>query len=361
MLQGLVTLRPDTMKYRTQLMHAYFRTARRAELLDLLEKTDKHFHEGSRWNESAMQALAYSCLQNQLYERSVAYYDEVIPLHQRTQPNRGIGNGTLSNYYRYLGQAYAGLKNTVGAVDAACGAIVSWGPRHDRRGDALRNLRNVLNGSPNLDDYVAELDKQTEESGRENPIVRKALGQVYLERNEYAKALVQLQAAVAVQPNDTETHQALIACYDKQNDAEGALKQLLASLQLSRRDIALYRDLGRRLGELERPVDTERAYTSIVEMLPNESESHAALAGIRETQNRWDDAIAHWRQVAAIRALEPAGLAGLAAAQIHQKQWDNALKTLRQLDTTAWPSRFNDTHNQVRRMEQQIERERAKP
>ena len=61
-------------------------------------------------------------------------------------------------------------------------------------------------------------------------------------------------------------------------------------------------------------------------MLPNESESHALLAEIREKQDRWPEAIAHWERVAEIRALEPTGLLKLAAAQIHEKAWDQAAK-----------------------------------
>jgi len=354
-LQPLVELRPDNMQYRVWLMHAYFQTKRPAELLALLKQTDEYFHREGRWREAPLAALAKSCLDNQLYEQSVAYYEELIPLHQRTQPRRGIGNGTLSSYYGYMAGAYAGLKNTAKAVDAACGAIVSWGPTHQNRAEALKALNQVLRDARDLDGYVGQLDKQVAESGLQNPLVRKALGIVYAERKEYAKAIAQLRLACEVQPNDAETHRQLVACYDQQGDKQGAVRQLLASLQLSQRDVQLYKDLGRRLGELNQPAEMERAYTSIVEMLSNESESHTLLAEIRQEQNRWDDAIVHWQQVARIRALEPTGLLKLAAAQIHQRQWDAATETLRQLDAKGWPSRFGDVHNEVRQLERQIE------
>jgi len=354
-LQPLVELRPDNVQYRVWLMHAYFQTKRPAELLALLKQTDEYFHRDGRWTEAPLAALAKSCLDNQLYEQSMAYYEELIPLHQRTQPGRGIGNGTLSSYYGYMAGAYAGLKNTVKAVDAACGAIVSWGPTHQNRDEALKALNQVLRNAPDLDGYVAQLDKQVAESGLQNPLVRKALGIVYAERKEYGKAIAQLKLACEVQPNDAETHRQLVACYDQQGDKQGAVRQLLAALQLSRRDVQLYKDLGRRLGELSQPAEMERAYTSIVEMLPNESEGQTLLAEIRQQQNRWDDAIVHWQQVARIRALEPTGLLKLAAAQIHQRQWDAATETLRQLDAKGWPSRFGDVHNEVRQLERQIE------
>ena len=82
--------------------------------------------------------------------------------------------------------------------------------------------------------------------------------------------------------------------------------------------------------------------TSIVEVLPNESESHQMLAGIREQQNRWPEAIAEWEHVARLRVLEPTGLLKLAAAQIHERLWDKAQQTLRKLDANNWPERFGD-------------------
>jgi len=360
-LEPLVKTRPDNMQYRVWLMHAYFRTDRPDQLLTLLKQTDDYFHQAGRWQESAMAPLAHSCLSNQLFDQSVAYYEELIPLHQRTQPGRGIGNGTLSSYYGFLADAYAGLKNTTKAVDAASGAIVAWGPTHRNRQQAVETLKRVLRNAPDRDAFAVELDRQAEETGLHNPIVRKALGQAYLEQGEYAKAIEHLKLACEVQPNDTETHQALVQCFDQQQDKEGAIAQLLASLQLSRRDIKLYEDLGRRYEQLERTDEAERAHTSIVEMLPSESEGHTLLAEIRQRQNRWDEAIVHWQQVARIRQLEPTGLTKLAEAQIHQKQWAAATESVKQLDAKGWPSRFGDVHGTVRNLEQQIDAGRRLP
>ncbi len=357
-LLPLVELRPDNIQYRVLLMRAYFYSNRHDELAALRETTDAHFRADDRWQEGAMAALADVCRETKLFQHAREYYGEVIALHQRTQPNRGIGDGTLSQYYSMLAEVCTGLGDTPAAVDAACHAVVSWGPRHDQRQVAINSLKAVLQGATDLNGYVVTLDDETDKSGLDNPLVRKALGQVYLERREFDKALVQLRRAVALQPNDPEIHTALVACFDGRSDAWGAVEQRLASLELSRRDVELYKDLGRRFDALEQPAQAERAYTSLVEMLPHESEGHAALAEIRQTQNRWGDAVEHWRQVAQIRALEPTGLLRLAEAQIHLKQWDEALATLRKLDTTDWPSRFGDVLGQVRQLERQMEEQR---
>ena len=87
---------------------------------------------------------------------------------------------------------------------------------------------------------------------------------------------------------------------------------------------------GSRLTKLHEDRESERAYTSIVEVLASEAESHTMLAEVRESQNRWAEAIDQWRDVVRLRALEPAGLFRLAAAQIHEKQWDAAAEDVKQ-------------------------------
>jgi tetratricopeptide (TPR) repeat protein len=359
-LKSLIKHSPSNIGYRCQLMHAYFRTERPEELLALLDRTDKYFHEEGRWNEHAMSNLAASCLENKLYKQSVAYYKELIPLHEKSQPNGGIGNGTLSGYYTSLAKAYSGLKNTDEAVKAAGAAIVSWGPRHENRQHAVETLRRVVREAHDLDAYVVRLDEEAATTKLHNPIVRLAIGQAYQGKRHFDKAIVQLELAVELQPNDKETHKALVSCYDQRGDKEGAIDRLLASLQLSRRDLDLYEDLGNRLKALERAKETERAYTSIVEMLPNESESHTKLAEIRQKQGRWDDAAAHWHEVIRIRSLEPEGLIGLAKAQIGQEQWAAASESVEKLSKTGWPSRFDNLiNNEVQQLRRQIEQKQT--
>jgi tetratricopeptide (TPR) repeat protein len=146
-----------------------------------------------------------------------------------------------------------------------------------------------------------------------------------------------------------------LACFDRQNDREGAMRQLFQAVQLSRRDLALYRNLGERLTELKQEKQAERAYTSIVEMQALEAESHTMLAEVREKQGRWPEAIEHWRRVADLRALEPTGLLRLAAAQIREKQWDAAAETVKTLRTKTWPPRFDKERERIRVLEKQVE------
>ena len=353
-LAKLMELRPSNLGYRTRLMHCYFRTNQPQKLHALLKATDKYLHDNKRWVETNIAALAYSCVENQLWKEATVYYEEAISLHQRNQPNRGIGNGTLSSYYTQTAKAYSGLGDTAKAVDAASGAIVSWGPSHHQRSQALYTLQTTLQQAKDLDGYAKFLDKEAKKTGLYKPIIRKALGQVYLNKSQHEKAIPHFKIAVEMQPNDEQTHQSLLTCYKSIGDREAAIDQMFASLQLSRRNIQLYKEMALHFQQAKKQEEMERAYTSIVEVLPNETESHTALAEIRQAHGDWDSAITHWRRVSELRALEPTGLLRLLQAQIHVKKWKDASETIAKLESKAWPSRFGNLDSQIRSYKRQI-------
>lgn len=213
-------------------------------------------------------------------------------------------------------------------------------------------LKQVLRGAKDLDAFVVEYDRKTDSSGLDSPLLRKHIGFVYAERKEYEKAIEQLRAAIALQPTDVETHQKLIETLDANGDAPAAIRQTLTLLDIDRHNLDHYRKLAERLKDDE--AMSERAVTTIVEAAASEAEHHQALAEIRQQQNRWPDAIDHWKQVAKLRRLEPTGLLKLAEAQINAKRFAPARETLGQLSRTEWPARFGDVQNQVTKLRGQL-------
>ncbi|MHB8954750.1 MAG: VIT domain-containing protein [Pirellulaceae bacterium] len=354
LLQEMMQRWPEDLGYGTMLMRAYHKTQHGAALLALLKQTVVHLKESKRWDEGAIAQLSEACLDCALFEHSVQYYTELISLHKRTQPDRGIGGGTLSSYCSGLARAYAGAGRTAEAVDAACEAIISWGPQQRQRQEAFKSLTGVLRAAKDLEQYVQTLDRESAETGSDKPVVRKALGLVYAEKQEWARAIVQLKFAIQLQPYDTETNAKLLECYDALGDKPAAIEQLLAALESSPLDLELCRQLGRRFQDASRTADAERAYTSIVELRPQEAESHAMLAEVREEQDRWSEAARHWEQVAKIRALEPTGLVKLANAQIHLQQWDAVKQTIQKLKSHAWPARFETLDAEIRVLEARV-------
>ncbi len=352
LLEPIVRSFPQTMQYRVQLMRAFHFSERPEQCNRLLAETDEYFRQPGRWTEDSIASLAKFCVDSGRHEQAVAYYDEVIPLHQKSQADRGIGHGTLSGYYRYQARAYSRLGRTREAVEAASGSVISWGPSHASRSEAVSELRQVLQDAKDLDEYTASLDTESAASGQDSPLIRKQIGIAYRRRGEYQKAVEQLRQAIALQPGDPETHQTLLECYDALEDREAAIDQLLAMIESSRHDLDLYRKLAERLQD--DPARSERAATSLVEADVQEAENHQALAELRQSQDRWQDAIQHWQHVAKLRSLEPTGLVNLARAQIHEKAWADAGESLKQLMRRDWPSRFGNIDQTVRQLQKQI-------
>ncbi len=351
-LEPLVNESPDVMKYRTMLLRSYARSNRPEQRDELLAQIDEHFRSGGRWTESNLSQLASMCVEVKLDEAAVKYFGELIPLAQRSRPNRGIGEGTVSEYYRQLSQSHARMGNTREAVDAASGAIIAWGPRHDRRRSAGNQMKSAISQAKDLDGYIAYLDQQLEETGQDSPLIRRMIGEVHALRGRHKDAITQLKLAAELQPFDPDTHVALIRSYDALKDAKSAVAQVLKQLDFDRHNLELYKDLANRLRGDEG--QSERAVTTLVESAPKEAEHHEALAVIRQEQNRWGEAIDHWKHVAELRALEPNGLLKLAEAEIHEKRWSAARLTIGKLKSKAWPSRFSNVEGQVQQLENRI-------
>jgi tetratricopeptide (TPR) repeat protein len=351
-LESLTKLRPDNMLYRTDMMSAYFAAQRLEQLQQLIEQVDTHFHTKGLWTEGNAAQFAAGCLAVNEPARAKKYMSEAIVLHQRANPENGVNDQTLSSFYQQLASMETTLGNTREAVTAAMSSISCWGSRHEYRAQTLESLKSTLRSAKDLDGLVKQLDAEAEQSGQENPILRKAIGQIWQERGEHAKAIVQLNLALELQPNDRETHQSLIACFDASDNPVAASVQLRKLIDLMPNDLTLYSQLADR--QKDNPTQSERAATSIVESSPNEAEPHQLYAERLQSLNRWSEAIPHWQQVARYRKLEPTGLLKLAEAQLHQKQFDGAKVTLKTLRSTMWPSRFTDVDNQIRNLENQL-------
>ncbi len=351
-LEPLVKAHPDSMHYRCLLMTAYFRSGRPEQLRDLVAQTDAHFHEGGRWTEENVAEFGRTCGGCGLAEKAVGYLSEAISLRQRSQGGQTINDGELSNLYQALADAHTALHHTKAAVEAASAAIVCWGPQQQQRRDATLKLKQVLEAANDLADYVGQLDIETAKTGQDSPILRKAIGQAFQSHQKYSQAAKQFALAIQLQTTDREVYEGLIACDDALGNRADGTRQMERLIDLEQHDVKLYEQLAERLKE--QPAEAERAVTSIIEAGPQEAENHTALAEIRQRQDRWDEAIDQWRDVAKLRALEPTGLLRLAEAQIHQKQWDGARQSIEKLQRTEWPTRFGDVNSQTRQLQERL-------
>ncbi len=91
-------------------------------------------------------------------------------------------------------------------------------------------------------------------------------------------------------------------------------------------------------------------------MMPQESESHQALANVRHEQSRWAEEALQWRHVIRIRSREPVGYLGLAQSLISAGEMKEAREVVEKVIATDWPARFENERNKAREMLTQIKR-----
>ncbi|MHC4974482.1 MAG: VIT domain-containing protein [Planctomycetota bacterium] len=344
-LEKLLAAEPDDISHHRLKVVALHFCERDADARRALDVADKRF---DKKDEEVLSELAEACMQCAFDDRAAPYLEAVIPLHQRTQPNRGVGRGQLSHYYGLLAGCYAALGRYGDAVDAASAAVVSWGRAQGDRAKALEALNDVVAEIPDLAEYVAGYEIQVRKTGLDAPLVRKALGLAYLLREEPMNAVPHLLAARDLAPLDTGTHQALLKAYDAAGKPAEARRALLQSIAVAPLDLELYAELGRRLQAAGDAGGAERAWTSLAEAKPNEADGHRKLAQHRETQKRWGDAIVQWRQVVRVRADEPVGWLALAKAQLKAGRVKEAQATLEHVLAMEWDERFGDVHDEAR-------------
>ena len=228
---------PKVVNYHLRLTRSLFKQEKNGAMKEALAAANDSVEANQR-AEADVAKLASLAVEVEEFDRAVEWYEEAIRKHESTHPNRGIGQGVVSEYYRKIAAAHSGLGRTKKAVDAASAAIVAWGPRHDQRVAAVNRLADVIRQSKDIDAFAEALDAEAEESGLEKPIVRKQLGKVYLEKKDGAeKAARQFRIALETQPDDGETHRLLVLALDKMGDADAARDQLIESIRLAPRDL----------------------------------------------------------------------------------------------------------------------------
>ena len=361
-LDPIAIKHPDEMNHRSLLIKALSLSGQKDRRDEMLSETEAYFRKENLWTELNVALLAKRVYEAKMYKVAVRLYDELIPMYQRERPNQSAqpdprsylvgGDDRLSTYYQNLARSHAHLRDTIAAVDAAAAGIVARGQKQSARDQASLALTSVILSSRNRDGLIAHLDQQAEKTGQDSAIIRKAIGSVLLDIKEYDKAIPQLQLAAQLQPTDAETQQKLIEALDAADRKDDATKQMLTQLDFDRHNLEVYKQLAKRLQSDD--AMAERAATSLVEAAPLEAENHQALAELREKQDRWDDAIAQWRQVAELRKLEPTGLLKLATAQVHEEQWSDAKATIKKLNQKTWPSRFDNLEREIRKLQKQL-------
>jgi tetratricopeptide (TPR) repeat protein len=339
--ERLVAARPDNLQYRVENVRALHGVGRDDDGRALVDASYEHFAALNAkrrvgWpNTSSLAQISLDCA---YFARAARYFDEAIREYERITRGRvgAGGDGRLSNLYGTLARAQIGLGQFDEAVDSASSAVVVMGSRSDNRAQALAALRSVLSAMPDLDTWAARYDEQVSETGLDAPVIRRALAQTYLDRQQPEQALAQLTAALKHYPEDLELRTQVVRAAELSGDANGVVAALTASLFHIPAQPKLYGDLAEHMRKLGDEDGAERALTGLAEYAPNEAEGHRELARLLTEAARFDDAVVQWRQVVRIRTRELESWFGLARAQSAAGDREGALATLDELASLSW-------------------------
>jgi tetratricopeptide (TPR) repeat protein len=347
-LLRLVSGNPDRLDARCALVVCLHGTGRDSEGRSLADETEKLLRKPDRWTPETIRPLAEACFECGYHDRSARLFEEAVRVYERRRKSGGYaGAGDLIHCHGRMAVSLAALGRGEEAVAAAAAAVVVPAQDDQQRKAALDHLRTALAALPDLDAFAAAHAKKAVETGLDAPVLRKAFGEVFLARKEWAKAAEELRAARELSPVDREVHRLLVKALDQADDGPGALAALAEALTYSPADLALMEDLAERYESGGRAEEAERARTNYVEAEPLEANGHARLAKEREAAQRFDEAIARRRIAVRLRSFDPEVWFALVATLKKAGRPEEATAVLTEMMARPWSAEAGDVRARI--------------
>jgi tetratricopeptide (TPR) repeat protein len=223
--------------------------------------------------------------------------------------------------------------------------VVRSGTDQSRRRAAVEALHGVLRTVADLEAWLAAYDAKVAAEGLDAPLIRKALGAVLGAQPE--RALDQYRKALALQPEDRETHDRIVALLDRLGRPAEAAAATWRAVRIDPTDLGRIRALAQRLRDLDRRTEAERALSELVEHRPHEADGHAVYAEALEEAGRFAEAVEQRRQAVRARPDDPDERLRLAATQIRADDRPGARRTLEEVLAGSWAERFKDAKDRA--------------
>lgn len=346
---------PSDLEIRRWIMQCAFRTEQNDLLRKTLADAEQWLRDNGRDGGDDLAQLAAECNHTHLPNDAVRLFKEAINL--RTRGEMKVRNdGTLASWYRGLSKAYSTLGRTGDAIDAAAGAVVCWPRNSKNRRDSLDRLVLVMARAKDLDSWVAKFEEELADKNMENPLMRRAIARAYMKLARPKDAARHADLALEASPDDMALHDLAIKAWDAVGKAarRTALDRVLAAARAKVREPHRWIESGNRLEALGDEGEAERAWTTAVEMMTDDTAGYVALAGVRERQKQFTDALALWRRVDALRPKQPEGLLGIANMQISLRKGAEAQETIDRLKSTDWKLRPADFDERLKSLQERV-------
>ena len=144
------------------------------------------------------------------------------------------------------------------------------------------------------------------------------LGDIYRSRSDYHDAMDQYQAAVRLDPYEYQNHYNLALVYQYLNRLQDAAASYLRALRLQPHDVKSSMNLGLVFLALDQPEDALRLMRRAVEIDPKSANAHCNLAVALEAVNQYPEAQAKSYKALEMGTNKPVVLMNLAGNMIHQ-------------------------------------------
>jgi len=360
-LRKLLVLHPRDQHLISQLLEALCRSKQRAAFRKLLADTEADFTKAKFWTWSAQTDFAGACQRCGAWKEAARLYQTGIDGYLAAGIQIPQGDGSLSSWYAGLATAYAGLGDTPKAVDAAAGAVVAWGSNQAQRQAVLGTLTQVLESAKDLDGYIKIFEREVEESGLENPTVRRALGQVLMARKKDKAALHQFEKAIEMSPWDPTLWDGVVEIHRRKGRFGQAAAARLGACRARPVEFGCWGEAATLYGKAGDKQAAERARTNIVEAAPDEADAHEALARILQGEGRWIEAMGRWGQVTRLREGTPGGWYGMASAAVEAEVWDQAERAVDHILSRTWPPIFEGVVIDAKTLKRAIDSKKRRP
>ena len=180
-------------------------------------------------------------------------------------------------------------------------------------------------------DEALELAERAHQLEPDSPDLRLFLGTLYRLRKDIPSAEKVLRGPDG-KPLDSDSALLLYGLYSDADQLDRALEIAKWMVRSDPTNLRSYFALSRAYERLERPKDAERALRTALAQNPESLAVYSALARERRTRGDREGEIAIYREVLAFQPHHHPTLAALADAQIGLERWDDARKTLEEIE-----------------------------
>ncbi|NQT20339.1 MAG: VWA domain-containing protein [Planctomycetes bacterium] len=324
------------------------------------EQAQRSFEEASRRishyarDYRGHQSIAESAIEAGLHDFAIREIILGLSVHDLTSGGRG------SPDYNYLARSCKNLASCYrekGEKEKAIKVLLAGAGRVSRsRGrDIRRELKEHLGELDDLDAFIKDYEQTAEETGLENTTLRAAFGDILYERDDKDQALEHYGAVLEFVLPDHEIRSRMIETLRPDPAREGELTELYRKWATLVPNSQSCRTFGRALERDHGEAEAMRAYSTMVEALPNSPYGLGLVADALIDAGRFLEAVATYKDAIALQPELAEFYSRLARRYLMMGRRDEAVAICKEILKKKWGNKGRDTEYVHRTAQRELE------